>query len=46
MMLFPFTTLQRFRTLDLSPYPNILAYIARMEARPAYQLAMALADPQ
>ncbi len=46
MMLFSFTTLQRFRTLDLSPYPNIVAYVARIEERPAYRRAMALADPQ
>ena len=45
MMLFPFTTMQKFRALDLSPYPATVAYIARIEARPAYQRAMAVAGP-
>jgi hypothetical protein len=30
---------------DLLPYPNINAHSARIAARPAYQKAMALADP-
>ena len=45
MMLFPFTTMQQFRALDLSPYPSIRDYVARIEARPAYQRAMDLAGP-
>jgi glutathione S-transferase len=45
MMLFPFTTLRRFLEYDLGPYSNILAYMKRVEARPAYQKAMAVAGP-
>jgi glutathione S-transferase len=43
MMLFPFTTMRQFLNYDLSPHANILAYLKRIEARPAYQKAMALA---
>ena len=43
MMAFPFTTMQNFRRLDLSDYPNIRAYVARIGARPAYVKAMAIA---
>jgi len=45
MMTFPFTTMRRFLDYDLAPYPNILAYLARVAARPAYQRAMAIAGP-
>jgi glutathione S-transferase len=45
MMTFPFTTMRRFLDYDLSPYTNILAYIKRVEARPAYQRAIAIAGP-
>ena len=45
MMLFPFTTMRRYLDYDLAPYPNVLAYVARIEARPAYRKAMALAGP-
>lgn len=45
MMVFCFTTLMRFRALDLSPYPAIPAYLQRIEARPAYVKAMQLAGP-
>jgi glutathione S-transferase len=45
MMLFPFTTMRRFLEYDLSRYGNILAYIGRVEARPAYRKAMELAGP-
>ena len=43
MMVFPFTTMRHFLEYDLAPYANILAYLKRIEARPAYQKAMALA---
>ena len=43
MMTFPFTTMRLFLDYDLAPYPNIIAYLKRIEARPAYQRAMALA---
>jgi glutathione S-transferase len=45
MMLFPFTTMRRFLDYDLGPYANILAYLKQIEARPAYQKAMAVAGP-
>jgi len=31
--------------MDLSPYPNILAYLQRVGARDAYQRAMKKGDP-
>jgi glutathione S-transferase len=43
--LFPLTTMRLFMARDLSPYPNIRAYLARIGARPAYQRAMAKGDP-
>ena len=46
MMAFPFTTMQHFRRLDLSPYPLLQAYLQRIEARPAYRRAMELAGPR
>jgi glutathione S-transferase len=46
MMVFPFTTLRNFLDYDLAPYANILAYLTRIAARPAYQKAMALAGPK
>ena len=45
MMVFPFTTMRHFLDYDLAPYPNILAYLARIETRPAYRRAMSLAAP-
>ena len=45
MMNFPFRMLTNFAQYDLSPYPGITAHLARIAARPAYQKAMALADP-
>jgi glutathione S-transferase len=32
-------------SIDMAQYPNLAAYIARIEARPAYQKAMAIANP-
>ena len=43
MMVFPFTTMRKFLDYDISPYTNIAAYMKRIEARPAYAKAMALA---
>ena len=43
MMVFPFTTMRKYLDYDLSPYTNIGAYLKRIEARPAYVKAMALA---
>ena len=46
MMVFPFTTMRHFLDVDVSPYPNICAYVQRVEARPAYRKAMAIAGPK
>ncbi|WP_322104079.1 glutathione S-transferase family protein [Paraburkholderia sp. J41] len=45
MTLFPLTTMRVFSPHDISPYPNILAYLERLAARPAFQRAMQMADP-
>lgn len=45
MMVFSLTTMRIFMPLDLAPYPNILAYLRRIGARPAYQAAMRKGDP-
>ena len=45
MMTFPFTTMRRFLDYDIAPYANIAAYVKRIEGRPAYRKAMALAGP-
>jgi glutathione S-transferase len=46
MMTFTFTTMRHFLDYDLAPYPHIVAYLKRIEARPAYQKAMAVAGPK
>jgi len=46
MMTFPFTTMRLFLDYDLSPHSNILEYLVRIESRPAFQKAMALAGPK
>jgi glutathione S-transferase len=45
MSVFSLTTMREFCPLDLSPYPNILAYLQRIGARPAYRRAMQQGDP-
>jgi glutathione S-transferase len=45
MNLFPLTTGRMFVPRDLSPFPNIRTYLARIGARPAFKAAMAKADP-
>lgn len=45
MMVFSLTTMRIFLPLDLAPYPNILAYLQRIGARPAYRTAMRKGDP-
>ena len=45
MSVFSLTTMRLFQPLDLQPYANILAYLQRIGARPAYQRAMAKGDP-
>lgn len=45
MAVFSFTTMRSFFPLDLTPYPNTLAYLKRIGAREAYQRAMKKGDP-
>jgi glutathione S-transferase len=45
IMVFSLTTMRYFLPLDITPYPNILAYLARISQRPAYQTAMKNGDP-
>jgi glutathione S-transferase len=45
MSVFSLTTMRIFLPLDLSPDPNILAYLQRIGARDAYQRAMRKGDP-
>jgi glutathione S-transferase len=45
MTLFPLTTMRAFAPRDIKPYANIRAYLKRVGARPAFQRAMAKADP-
>jgi len=45
IMLFPLSTMREFAPRDLTPFPHTRAYLARIAARPAYQRAMAKADP-
>ncbi len=45
VMLFPLTTMRLFSGRGISAYPNIQAYLQRIGARPAYQRAMAKAEP-
>jgi len=45
MSVFSLTTMRLFQPLDLQNYPNILAYLQRIGARPAYRRAMAKSDP-
>lgn len=45
IMLFPLTTMRVFAPRDISGSPNLLAYLQRIGARPAYQRAVKKADP-
>ncbi len=45
MMGFSLTTMRYFQPYDLKRCPNILAYLARIGARPAYRRAMENGDP-
>lgn len=42
---FSLTTMRLFLPMDLSPYPNILAYLQRIGARDGYRRAMTKGDP-
>ena len=45
MIVFTLTTMRYFMSFDLSGYLNILAYLERISARPAYRCAMEKGDP-
>jgi glutathione S-transferase len=45
MAVFSLTTMRLFLPLDLTPYPNTLAYLKRTGQREAYQRAMKKGDP-
>ncbi len=45
MIGFSLTTMRYFQPYDLSRCPNILRYLARVSARPAYRRAMEKGDP-
>lgn len=45
MMGFSLTTSRAFNGMSLAPFPNIAAYLQRIGQRPAYQAAMAKAEP-
>ena len=45
MSVFSLTTMRVFAPTDLSPYPNILAYLKRVGEREGYQRAMKKGDP-
>jgi glutathione S-transferase len=46
MMVFALTTMRAFVPRDISGCPNVLAYLQRIGARPAYRQAMQKGDPQ
>jgi glutathione S-transferase len=45
MMVYCLTTSRAFRGTSIDAYPNLKAYLQRIAARPAYQAAMAKAEP-
>jgi glutathione S-transferase len=45
MMVYCVTTSRAFRGTSIDPYPNLKAYLKRIGERPAYQRAMAKAEP-
>ena len=45
MIVFSLTTMRLFLPIDLSPYPNIRAYLHRIGTRKPYQRAMSKGDP-
>jgi len=45
MMSFPLTTMGRYLPFDLAPHAGIRAWVERIQARPAYRKAMAIAGP-
>ena len=45
MLVYCLTTSRAFRGTSIADYPNVKAYLARIGARPAYQRAIAKAEP-
>ncbi len=45
MMVFAFGAAKNFLQIDMTPFPNINRYLERIAKRPAYQKAMAIANP-
>jgi glutathione S-transferase len=45
MLVFSLTTMRYFQPYDIARYPNIVKYLARIGARPAYRRAMEKGDP-
>jgi glutathione S-transferase len=45
MMAFSLTTMRYFQPYDIARCPNVVTYLARIAARPAYRRAMAKGDP-
>ncbi|MDP3658486.1 glutathione S-transferase family protein [Phenylobacterium sp.] len=45
IMLFPLRPSRLFEPRDLTPYPNLRAWLRRISERPAYQRAMGQAEP-
>jgi len=45
MIGFSLTTMRYFQPYDLARCPNIIKYLARIAARPAYRRAMEKGDP-
>lgn len=45
MTVFPLTTMRLFAPRDLAAYPNVRRYLKEIGERPAFQRAMAKADP-
>ncbi|MET0545990.1 MAG: glutathione S-transferase family protein [Caulobacterales bacterium] len=45
MLVYNLTTMRQFAPHDLAAFPNIRAYLKRIGERPAYQRAMAKAEP-
>ena len=46
MMVYSLTTSRAFRGISIDGYPNLRAYLQRIGQRPAYQRAMAKAEPR
>lgn len=45
MMMYCFGAVRGFLRVDISQYPNLAAYITRIEQRPGYRRGMAIANP-